>query len=164
MTAPSLYHLSAGIISLVWAWSGIAKLVNWSSFETALAAHDILPPSLLPLGWLVPAAELLIAVLLFPSPSPHAPRPLKPVAASLLLALAVSVYAWLIPAAALETVGCGCRGGVSHPMMIAGLPARPALLITDAIFLMLHSLPFLGAQRMTAARQLGPSAPGVLAQ
>ncbi len=164
MTAPSAYQLSAGIISLIWAWSGIAKVVNWSSFEAALDGHDILPPALLPLGWLVPAAEILIAVLLCPSPSRRAPSTLKPIAASLLLAISVSIYAWLIPAAALETVGCGCRGGASHPMMIAGLPARPALLITDAVFLMLHALPFLGAKRGAPATQLGPSSARVLAQ
>ena len=164
MTAPSPYQLGAGLISLIWAWSGIAKVVNWSSFEAALAGHDILPPALFPLGWLVPAAEILIAILLFPSPSRRTPDTLKPVVASLLLALGVSAYAWLIPAAALETVGCGCRGGASHPIMIAGLPARPALLITDAVFLMLHALPFRGAKRGTVANEHGPSAAPVLAQ
>lgn len=136
---PRMARLVTGVallLAAVWAWSGVAKLLDPEAFAVVVMNHGVFPETAAWAAWAVGPVEVLLAIGI----GVYAGRTRGPGLACTLVSLALigvfSVYLLNVPEASLRAVGCGCRGsslsGLDHQ-------SRTVSLATNAGFALLHT-------------------------
>lgn len=119
--------VARAVVGLVFLVAGVGKLADPSGSVAALAAFGVPHRFTRIGGWLVPLAELLVAVLLIPQPT-AAWAAL--VAAAMLLGFAIAIARTLARGA---TPDCHCFGVVHSAPISRRLVWRNAVLCTIAL-------------------------------
>lgn len=106
----SAYLLIVSMISIMWLWSGVLKLVDINGFERVIHGQDALPDSLIGVAAIVwPLFEVSIGIVMaYSCGASRVHR--REIVVSLFAVLALSLYIASIPAPRIERVGCGCHG------------------------------------------------------
>lgn len=110
MKRNEIVSLIAVVLIILFSYTAIAKLIDMSEFERQLAGQELPSWAKAPLVWLIPAAELLLSVLLI-IPATRLPG----LYGSALLMTLFTGYTGLVVVGYFDRTPCSC-GGVLRSM------------------------------------------------
>lgn len=125
-------------LAAMWVASGISKLVDPAEFSRVVGHHNVVPPSVAQLSWLIGVVEALLGVALIALFARRMPRVIVCGFAGALL-LCFAFYIALIPTESLVKVGCGCQLGLKRVAESAA-QSRSWLVTTDIVLAALHGM------------------------
>lgn len=128
-------------IAVLWAWSGMVKLLTPRAFRQTLHEHGLIPPSITSaVAAGVPLLEVALGIS-FGWVLGRALPTMRLLAFSLGLICLMTVYLVLVPPAVIAESGCGCQGGVSAALTErAGIDTRTSAIGFNTILLTAHTI------------------------
>lgn len=136
------------VISAVWIYSGVSKLLDLPEFRETVRVHGLVGDGSMWLTSVVPVAEVLLGIALLIGPSFSRMFGLFAMVISALGIGLLSVYVWNIDDAVIEQVGCGCHGQtVARVVNGINASAKAIALGMNTVFAVLHVPLFLNSFR-----------------
>lgn len=127
------------VISAVWIYSGISKMLDLPEFSETVRVHGLIGDGSMWLTGAVPAAEVLLGIALLIGPGFSRLFGLFAMVVSALGIGLLSVYIWNIDDAVIEQVGCGCHGQtVARVISGVNASAKAVALGMNTVFALLH--------------------------
>lgn len=135
---PRVVTAIALILSAMWAWSGVSKLIDPGGFQTIVESHGVLPLTAIHFAVLIGPVELSLACCIGIMGGRPTRAGFLVSLVSALLVGAFSFYLLLVPEATLEATGCGCRTGLDNVTSGLESSARTTALGLNAAMGLMH--------------------------